>query len=60
MIPYGGHEQGKRYYVAYWATSYEVLQIHESGDGTWSVTVKWADGSINTHATPLGKYDKEI
>lgn len=57
---YGGHELGKRYYISYWATSYEVVQIHELQGGAWAVTVKWADGTHTTHGTSLGKYDKEL
>lgn len=59
LPPFGGHVEGKTYFCSYWQTTYTVLQLHGTGLD-WSVTVRWADGHINTHCTHLGKRDKEV
>lgn len=48
----GPQRAGGRYYCGYWRQEYEVLGIGGENSTSWSITVRWADGSTTTHCTP--------
>ena len=54
-VPCKNNEQrvvGDKYFCSYWGKAYDVLSV----DG-YKVTIKWEDGKIATHYTPLSSSD---
>jgi hypothetical protein len=54
---------GARVHASYWGESYTVLAYFAPGNdvqpfGWESITVRWDDGRVITHSTPLGKRDR--
>ena len=53
LQPGAVYEAGKSYWCSYWSRWYQVLGIRWDKREIASVTGKWQDGEIGTHATPL-------
>lgn len=49
--PWGPQQVGGRYFCGYWQQEYDVLDLVTEPRATWSITVRWADGTTGTHFT---------
>lgn len=53
LSPGAVYETGKSYWCSYWSRWYQVLGVRRDKGKIVSVTVRWEDGEVGTHATPL-------
>jgi len=57
LPPNAEYQKGRTYWCGYWSRWYQVINVNyqgaEKNRELVSVTIRWQDGTVGTHCTPL-------